>query len=111
MAAHLEMESTLARLGGDRELLSELYAAFHQDSEQKLSGLVAAVPKGDLDTIMKLSHALKGAAAAIGATPCRNLAEQLEIAARDGNRKATLSIFPSLRQELEDLRALIAGQL
>ncbi|MFW5734271.1 MAG: Hpt domain-containing protein [Oceanidesulfovibrio sp.] len=78
MGDHLEIMDTLARLGGDVELLGELYVAFSADAPTKLEKLDGALARRDLVEARKQAHALKGAAAAIGALSTRTLAERME---------------------------------
>lgn len=75
---HLEITETLARLGGDMELLGELYAAFRLDAPLKLDKLAKAMADGELVEARKQAHSIKGAAATVGALASRQLAERLE---------------------------------
>lgn len=110
-AKHLETEETLARLGGDRELLGELYAAFAEDVPGKYDDLAAAVQAGDTSAIMKRAHSLKGSAAAVGATECRNLAVQLEARAEASDQEALQQLMQQLKTEMDQVLALIHQQL
>ncbi len=97
---HLEMNDTLLRLGGDTELLHELYEAFLEDTPGKMQELAQAAIQGDLDTCLKRAHSIKGASAAIGAEHCRQLAEAVECAARDDDAGKVSLLLPQLSQEL-----------
>lgn len=110
-AKHLETEETLARLGGDRELLGELYAAFAEDVPGKYSDLQAAVQAKDASMVMKRAHSLKGSAAAVGATRCRDLAVQLESKAEAGDYAGIETAMSELKDEMDQVLALIHQQL
>ncbi len=108
---HLETEETLARLGGDRELLGELYAAFAEDVPGKCNDLVAAVQAKDASAIMRRAHSLKGSAAAVGATGCRDLAVQLESKAEANDEGAVQQLIQQLKTEVDQVLVLIHQQL
>ncbi len=101
---HLEITETLARLGGDVQLLGDLYAAFSADAPSKLEKIDDALAQGDLSEARKLAHSLKGAAAAIGAIQARALAERMEKNVQD----MTEDEAGALQSELEnEVRAAI----
>lgn len=108
---HLETKDTLARLGGDRELLGELYAAFAEDAPGKLKDLETALQAGDMDLVMKRAHSLKGSAAAVGANECRSLAMQLEAKAEGRDQPVVGSLLQQLKAEMDRVLALIRQQL
>lgn len=108
---HLETRETLARLGGDRELLGELYAAFAEDAPDKFKDLEAALHAGDMVLVMRRAHSLKGSAAAVGATECRSLAAQLEAKAEAQEQPAVNSLLQQIKSELDNVLELIRQQL
>lgn len=110
-ARHLETEETLARLGGDRELLGELYAAFAEDVPGKCKELAAAVEAGDTGQVRKRAHSLKGSAAAVGATLCRDLAVDLEAKAEAGDDAAVNTLLQQIKSEVDIVLALLHQQL
>lgn len=97
---HLEIIETLERLGGDMELLGELYVAFRLDAPLKLEKLATAMAGGNLMEARKQAHSIKGAAATVGALAARQLAERLEKGVND---------MPA--QESEALRAELVNEL
>ncbi len=112
---HLETADTLARLGGDRDLLRELYHAFALDAPLKLQTLRHALDDARRDDAARQAHALKGAAAAIGAEPCRQLALELETLlktpthatpAPDAEKRAT-ELVHAIHEEMRCLLELI----
>jgi len=109
--SRLEIHETLARLGGDRELLGELYAAFAEDAPGKFRDLEAAVTAGDMSQVMKRAHSLKGSAAAVGANQCRAIAVELEARAEGDERGAVQQLLDRLKDEMDQVLALIHQQL
>jgi len=98
---HLDVDESLSRLGGDHDLLQELYAAFAEDAPKKIRDLKTANEDHDMVQIMKRAHAIKGSASAIGAIRSRELASALEAAARDEDAKQIKSLFALLLAELK----------
>lgn len=97
---HLEITETLARLGGDVQLLGDLYAAFSADVPNKLEKLDNALAQGDLSEARKLAHSLKGAAAAIGAIQVRALAERLERGVQNMTKDEAGALQTELKNEV-----------
>jgi HPt (histidine-containing phosphotransfer) domain-containing protein len=100
---HLDVEEALARLGGDQELLQELYAAFADDAPKKIRDLKTALEDHDFSQVTKRAHAIKGSAAAIGATRTKVLAGLLESAASDEDTKIIKKVMPLLLAEMKTL--------
>lgn len=107
---HLEHDDTLERLGGDQELLRELYAAYAADMPGKLRGLRESLERRDAKAVARLAHSVKGAAAAIGAEANQRMAVELERAAQRGDLGATRDLFAAMEREVGIVLARIAGQ-
>jgi HPt (histidine-containing phosphotransfer) domain-containing protein len=105
---HLETKDTLERLGGDRELLHELYQTFAMDTPGKMDDLLQAQEDGDMGMLQKRAHSIKGAAAAIGAVQVRSLAQQTEQAAGDEDAATLAVLVPELGREVHEVLGLIA---
>lgn len=108
---HLEIEETLARLGGDRELLEELYAAYSEDTPVKVEKLEQAMAAKDYAAVMKLAHSFKGSSAAIGAVRCRELALELERAAEKGDESRIEQSYDRFSEEVRQVLAAISQAL
>lgn len=77
-ATHLAYAAALHRLGGDVELLHLLFTSFASDAPARLEHLAVAMQGRDAAQVQRQAHALKGAAAIIGAQHCAQLAAVLE---------------------------------
>ncbi|NLI75253.1 MAG: Hpt domain-containing protein [Candidatus Riflebacteria bacterium] len=95
-----DQEGVLARLDGDAALGREILAVFLQDTPGRLAALEEAVGRGRPDDVRILAHALKGAAANVGALAFSRAAQAVEKAARAG-----------LTPDLPGLIARLAGEL
>ena len=95
-----DLEGVLARLDGDAALGREILAVFLQDTPGRLAALEEAVDRGRPDEVRVLAHALKGAAANVGALAFSRAAQDVEKAARAGRTS-----------DLPGLAARLAGEL
>lgn len=93
----LDCEGVLKRLGGDRELMQEIFVLFREALPPQMERLAAAVAAGDLATVVALTHDIKGAAANIGAREMQRQASLLDASSRQ-------RLLPSVREHYELLR-------
>ncbi|MBD3222369.1 hypothetical protein GF314_14110 [bacterium] len=100
----LDIEGTLANLGGDPELLQELVDFFLEIAPQQLDDLEAAVQAGDVDAVDLQAHAMKGGAANVGAVRVAEASRELETLAKGGGLDGAADIFARIRAEFADLQ-------
>ena len=74
----LNREIALSRTGGDEELLGVILQVLLDNETVWWSQLDAALEQGDLPTVQRLAHTLKGAADNIGAQLAYEAAGHLE---------------------------------
>ncbi len=106
-SAFIDMEDTMERLGGDRELLNELFQVFIEEAPLKIADLELALKKEDYELAMKRAHALKGSSAAIGAFLSRDLCFELEKASRAKDLEQMRNDLKNVRTEINALIAAI----
>lgn len=92
--------SLLGRVLGDRPLAALVVAAFLEDAPRQLEALGAPLCERDGPALARRGHALKGAAAAVGADRVTTLAERLEQHARAGRLDAARRTIEALTREL-----------
>jgi len=92
----------LARVGGDAALAQEVLVLFAEDSAARLAAVDAAVAMNDVASLRRVAHAIKGAAATIGARDLAAAAVSLEQAAASGDS-------PGLAAEAGRVRAAAAA--
>jgi CheY-like chemotaxis protein/HPt (histidine-containing phosphotransfer) domain-containing protein len=95
--AVFDRNDLLLRLGGEEAHLRKLVAMFIDSANGHLAALGDSVARGDAAAIRMESHAIKGAAATIGAGAMRAISEKMEAAAKGGE----LSDVPRLYGALE----------
>lgn len=74
----LNVDCSLRRMAGDTELLCLLIDTFLEDAPHKVQRLRTAVINGDWPTAAAEAHAMKGAAATVGAERITALARYME---------------------------------
>ena len=95
---------------GSLGLLQEMYEIFRDDTPSRIEALDVAAKAGEREEMGDVAHAIKGAAATIGAPRVRALALALEMAGRKGVSDAQpVLLVASLKEEFQQaLRALEA---
>ncbi len=74
----LDMDASLRRLGGDRELLCTLIDIFREDGPPLLRIIVTGCAKGEWPGVERAAHALRGMAMDFNASTVATLALKLE---------------------------------
>jgi HPt (histidine-containing phosphotransfer) domain-containing protein len=99
----LNLETALARLGGNREILQQLVELVRADAESLIERARGAFNLGDLKEVGLAAHNLRGAALNLDAAPTVDAAKALELAADRGDHHAA-------REALANLES-VAGKL
>jgi len=94
----------LGRLMGDRFLAGKIVAAFLQDAPAQLGLLGERLEAGDAAESRRLAHGMKGAAATVSATALRDVALEMEHAAKAGDLASARQLLPSLNERFEQLQ-------
>jgi signal transduction histidine kinase/DNA-binding response OmpR family regulator len=97
------LEGTLARVGGDRQLLREITRLFIEDAPRHVDGIAAAIQTRNGDALRRAAHGLKGAAANFDAQPVVDVARELEEIGRASAFDRANAVLDRLRTETERL--------
>lgn len=95
----------------DEGLRLELLQIFIDTLEELTTSIGAAVNTGDPEEIYRAAHALKGAAANVGAQELAELAKDLELYGRGGESALAPGKAARIDEAVERFRAVAAGQL
>ena len=98
-------------LGGDVELGHEILKVYLVDAPDRLQGLTKALNSGDVDLIVKYSHALKGISSTVRAEEIASVAEQVELAARKGEVEIARDHMPQVVAELDKVLEAVRKHL
>lgn len=100
-----DSQNLLVRLDGDRELLVELLEVFLHDFPETQENLFRLSRLGDWTQLRPAAHALKGAAANLGAWQVAEAAREMEEAALAGDPDRAASVSRVLELALQRFRA------
>jgi 3-isopropylmalate/(R)-2-methylmalate dehydratase small subunit len=103
-------EELLERLGDDEELVAEIVELFLDDAPQQIASIEAAVAAKDGEEIRNRAHALKGAAANMGAADLCEKARQMEMAAEGGRSDEAVGLLDAVRESFARLREALTTQ-
>jgi len=98
------MNTALARVGGDHELLRELAGLFIDECPRLLRDIGAALASGDAFKLKCVAHNLKGSIDSFAAKDAYDAALTLELAGRSGNLADAVRGYAILKQEVELLK-------
>jgi HPt (histidine-containing phosphotransfer) domain-containing protein len=101
----------LARIGGNRELVSKFVSMFVKMFEESLAELERALSDGDHVKAALILHKMKGATANIGADSMHSLLIELNEVAKRGEITGLSDCVSNLSSEYEQFRAeaIVAG--
>jgi HPt (histidine-containing phosphotransfer) domain-containing protein len=105
----LDRSASLARVGGDTELLSEIAALFLSEYPHQLADLAAAIDQANPVVVERTAHALKGSIATFGAPPAVQAALSLEQAGRAGDLSHATELLAELQANLGVLHGELAS--
>jgi len=84
----------------DPEIIEILVPAFLEHYRKDVDAIRQGVVTGDLETVMRNAHALRGTLAALGAEPARRRAAEIESAAKSGESASLASLIEEFEHEL-----------
>jgi PAS domain S-box-containing protein len=103
-----DLEAALETLDGDQELLAEMINLFLEDAPVRLEVLLRAQATGDAASLSEAAHAIKGMVVHFQAFRCRELASDLEQAARgndpDTSGDHTRKLVAAVHELMADLK-------
>lgn len=92
-----------AQVAYDRELMVEIIDLFLDERSQDLSDMTEALASDDLQSLMRSAHTIKGSLGSLHASLARYRSQELEAAAKSGNRQACISLLGALEEDLKEL--------
>ncbi|MFQ3573990.1 MAG: response regulator [Thermodesulfovibrionales bacterium] len=84
----INREKALDLLGGDEEMLSQIYDMFLDYVPTQIETLNTALKQKDMESLNRVSHSLKSNAGTIGSEELRQKAYQMEISAKQNDLEA-----------------------
>jgi HPt (histidine-containing phosphotransfer) domain-containing protein len=104
-----DLQATMTRLDGDRELFQNMVAFYLEDYPPLLARLQAAIADGRSAEVERAAHSLKGLAGNFGASRAHRAAQRIEELGREGNLVGAAHVLPTFADELHRLRDALTG--
>jgi two-component system, sensor histidine kinase and response regulator len=98
------LKSLEERVENDVELMQEMVELFLNNAPMLLAEIEAGLADGDLRTVQRATHSLRGAASNMCAAPCVQIAERLEMQSKNGDIGQVESTVVEMRDELARLQ-------
>ncbi|MEI7606448.1 MAG: response regulator [Rhodospirillaceae bacterium] len=89
----------------------ELVQAFIEETDQRIVDIERAVAAGDVESLEREAHTLKGNAGNIGLTAIQNLANDVVVACREGKREAAYRLAAKMRASYDEGKLIILKEL
>lgn len=105
----LDREQLTRLIGADAPAVDALLAEFERETERLLAALREAAHQGDLPTVRKLAHQMKGSAITIGARQLAHAALALERVAANGERDLSAQRLAAVMDSAETVLQAIRG--
>jgi CheY-like chemotaxis protein/HPt (histidine-containing phosphotransfer) domain-containing protein len=105
----LDAEIGLRRFSGVESLYREVVRDFYQSLRLYCDKMAAEVRDGDFAAFSIDVHTIKSSLATVGAMPLSKTAQELEDAAKGGNRGHCLEAYPDFHEKLLALREQLGG--
>jgi CheY-like chemotaxis protein len=102
-----DRDASLARAGGDPELLQEIAAIFVAESPNWLRHIQAAIAEQDAARLERAAHTLRGSVSNFSAPAVVAALEQLESMGRTGVLTDAAAMFETLTAALEQLKTAL----
>ena len=107
----MDFEALVASLDGDEAFAYELLDSFRDTYPEYFDELTDRLADGDAEGARDAAHQLKGSLHAVRADVPASVAEEIELAARDGDIQGSRKRIGPLEQLLDELGAEITGRI
>ena len=104
----LDRASLLERVEGDQELLAEIIHLFREDVPELLDAMRNALQQGDMTSLERSAHSMKGAAGNLSAHVAVGAAVRLEQSAKNGNAESSKANLAALQVAVDRLLPALA---
>ncbi|MDR2754944.1 MAG: Hpt domain-containing protein [Planctomycetaceae bacterium] len=95
------METLTEQCGGSNVVVESVLDAFLEQVPTDINEMETCLASGDLLTVSKAAHRLKGTAGVLGASKLHPLCASLELAGKQGNATEAARIYSELKAEAQ----------
>ncbi|MBI1902615.1 MAG: PAS domain S-box protein [Planctomycetia bacterium] len=111
MPGPVDWAAALAAAGGDRGLLTQVLAAFLEESPRRLADMRRAIDAKDFPLLRRSAHTLKSSLRILGVREAFELALSLEQHGAEGRLDEAEGLLADLSQRLETIQAQVSAYL
>ena len=106
-----DLEAALFRFGDDRNFMNEMCREFNDHLPARMDEFKSALYRGDIKTIGRLAHNLKGVCLNFNAEPLADAAVKLELCGRQENLTEAPALIQQLEEQIKRLQEYLDQQL
>jgi len=110
-AMPVDFEAYVKRMGGNRDIAKIIIDGYIKQIPIQLHNIEAAIKKGDLETVERETHSIKGGALNVFANDMMLAATELEMQAKSASLDKTLDLLAEIKKEYERLDEFAALNL
>ncbi len=92
---------------GEPDFVGEIIELFTDDTPLQFQAMHAALAAGDITTLQRAAHTLKGSAGNLGAVTLATIAKELELLARGGTIMGSAELVTKLEAEFQRVKAAL----
>jgi len=105
----VDVEAYVKRMGGNRDIAETIIKGFIKQIPIQLHNIEEAIKSGDIETVGREAHSIKGGALNVFANDMMLAAKALEMQAKSGDLGNALQLLEKIRAEYERLVEFVAA--
>ena len=106
-----DLEGALFRFDGDRAFMMEMCREFKDHLPNRIEEFKSALSKGDMNSLCRLAHNLKGVSLNFNAVPLSEIAAKLEICGKQEKSTEAAALVEQIENEITRLTDYLIQQL
>jgi HPt (histidine-containing phosphotransfer) domain-containing protein len=100
----IDFEAYVERMGGNREIAEIIIRGFLEEIPKQLRNIEAAIESGDIKTVDREAHSMKGGGLNVFANGVMEAAKALEMHAKSGSLDNARELLEEIKKQYERLR-------
>lgn len=110
-AKPIDIEAYIDRMGGNREIAESIIKGFINHIIEQLVNIERAIRIGDIETVHREAHSIKGGASNVFANHLMEVAKELEIDAKSGNLQSAELQLDNIKKEYERIYEYVGNYI
>ena len=97
--APIDIAAYIERMGGNKDISEKIINGFIEQIPVQLGNIKEAIKSGDIETVDREAHSIKGGALNVCADDIMKVAKKLEMYAKSGNLENAVEYLENIRKE------------